>query len=386
MATNTLGYYNPEFYANEALLLLQNSLGMASRVHLGYDAERRTFNKGQYINIKRPSTFAAQSAPQAASNITTESVQINLNSWQEVRFEATDQELAYSGEEMLRDHIAPAVYALSNKIDQDLNALYTYIPWHVAGATAMDIADISAAKKQLFTNGVNIEDASSMHFEVGAINQSSLEQIPAFAQYTGAGAVGVDTQKTGNLGYRYGFNFFANQNTSAHTSGACDDAAGTVTGNTAVGATSITIGALTDTQTVKAGDTFSIAGDTQQYAFTEDGTVASNSLTAIGISPPLKTAATNGAVVTIALTGTTTETCLAFHKNFAALAFAKLPDEMPRRLGAECVSVQDPKTGISVRYRMYYDGTNSKCAVVLDVLYGVKVLDPNMACRVAVTS
>ena len=57
---NTLGNYNPIFYANEALIWLQKALGMASRVHLGYDAERRSVSQGQTISIRRPGSFTAQ--------------------------------------------------------------------------------------------------------------------------------------------------------------------------------------------------------------------------------------------------------------------------------------------------------------------------------------
>jgi hypothetical protein len=38
-------------------------------------------------------------------------------------------------------------------------------------------------------------------------------------------------------------------------------------------------------------------------------------------------------------------------------------------------------TGLSVRARRFYDGNNSKLFMALDVLYGVKTLDPNLAVR-----
>ena len=58
----------------------------------------------------------------------------------------------------------------------------------------------------------------------------------------------------------------------------------------------------------------------------------------------------------------------------------ELPD-MANELGARVVSVRDPRTGLAIRSRLYYDGDNSEVNVALDVLYGVKTLNPLMACR-----
>ena len=76
--SNTLGVYNPIFYAQEALILLEKALGMAGRVHRGYDEERRTFLKGETINIRKPSTFTAQNAPSSAQDLDTGTVSLVL--------------------------------------------------------------------------------------------------------------------------------------------------------------------------------------------------------------------------------------------------------------------------------------------------------------------
>ena len=59
---------------------------------------------------------------------------------------------------------------------------------------------------------------------------------------------------------------------------------------------------------------------------------------------------------------------------------APLP-ELPDELGAKVATVSDPVTGLSVRSRIYYVGDSSEVHVALDVLYGVKTLDNNMAVR-----
>jgi len=73
---NTLGNYSPLFYANEALALLRKNLGLAARVYRGYDRERRTFDRGEIITIRKPSTFQAYDAPSSEQDILPGNVDI----------------------------------------------------------------------------------------------------------------------------------------------------------------------------------------------------------------------------------------------------------------------------------------------------------------------
>jgi len=43
-------------------------------------------------------------------------------------------------------------------------------------------------------------------------------------------------------------------------------------------------------------------------------------------------------------------------------------------------TVSDPKTKLAMRSRIWYAPDTSSVKVALDVLYGVKCLDPNMSC------
>jgi hypothetical protein len=377
---NTLGYYNPVFYAQEALIHLEKALGMASRVHRGYDAERRAFNKGDTINIRKPSTFTAASAPATAVDLAVKSVQISLDQWYEVKFALTDQELAYTSEQIIDEHIRPAAYALADNIDQALAALYAYVPWYhdINNVGSIDVTDVTDVRKVLVSNNVPM-DAGMIHYMVDPALEADLLALAAFTQQQGAGDMGVMGQMRGTLGMKYGAEVFMNQNTPTHTAGAAADTAGAIAADTDAGATTITIDDLTDTQTVKAGDGFSIADHTQKYVFTEDGTVASNALTAIGIYPALAADVSEDDIVTLRVDSHVAN--LMFHRNAFALAVAPLPDRLPNELGAKVATVTDPKTGLSLRSRIYYIGNSSVVHVALDVLYGVKILDGNLAAR-----
>jgi hypothetical protein len=71
---------------------------------------------------------------------------------------------------------------------------------------------------------------------------------------------------------------------------------------------------------------------------------------------------------------------VAFHRAAFALAMAPLP-EIARRMGAQVSSVLDPTTGLSLRATMWYEGLDAKVYVRLDALWGVKLLDQDMAVR-----
>lgn len=381
---NTLGAYNETFFAQEALIQLEKGLGLASRVHMGYDEERKKRAVGDTIRIRRPSTFTAQTAPNSAKqDLKTEYVDISLTSWQEVRFSLTDAELAYTQEKIIQDHIRPAAYALADKIDRDGAALYKGIPWVQNHGTTSDmaIADITNTQQILFDNAVPLIDEENMFYMVGGVEQNKLLQLPAFTQANTGGQQAVENLRRGRLNRAFGFEFFANQNRPTHTAGALADASGTLDATTvALHSTTLVVNAVTNSGTVKKGDSLIIAGDTQRYAITADATATGGGVLTVTIDPPLRVLHTTGDVVTIDVEATKTRQNIAFHRNAFALGFAEL-SELGNQLGAKISTVRDPVTGLSLRVRMYYDGDASAVVVVVDTLYGWKNLDPNLACR-----
>jgi len=379
--SNTLGNYNPLFYANEALIQLEKALGMAGRIHRGYEEERKSFNRGETINIRKPSTFTAQDAPSTAQDLDTGTTALTLSYWKEVKFKLTDKELAFTGQKIIDDHIRPAAYALADDVDGRLASLYKDIPWyHTTNATpGSDIADVTGARRVLFDNNVPMGD-DNLHFMVNGLMEQGLIGNSAFAQWQGAGQEGVNTQMRGTMGRRYGFEFFANQNVQSHTKGTMTELTLLTNGAMSKGATSGSFDDTTVTGTVVAGDTFVIAGNTQRYAVTATSTAAANAHASISFTPALVADVADGVVATFVMQSTDAEN-LAFHRNAFALAVAPLPD-MASELGAKVVTVTDPITGLSIRARIYYEGNSSEVHVALDILYGLKTLDPNLAVRV----
>ncbi len=390
---NTLATYNPIFYAQETLIALEKALGLAGRVHRGYDDTNTAREKGDTINIKVPGSFVAQDAPSTAQDITASSIDIKLDQHKEVKFALKDKELAYTSQKIIEDHIRPAAYALADKIDQSLALLVKDVPWIIDWTSPAGVADITSARQRMFDNMVDLSDESKLHFMVSGLIEKELLDVSAFTTHQGAGQAGVESQMRGYLGKRFGFNFFANQNAPTLTSATVADLAGAVNNGAgyAAGAKTMAIDGISASAVLAAGDVIAITGHTQRYVLTAAPTIDGTGAGSISFygSPNvqgggLESAVVDNQVVTITLSGgsgTSKQNSIAFHQNAFALGIAKLPDFMDGQ-GVNVFSTPiDPQSGLSVRARTWADPDNSQFKVALDVLYGLKTLDGNKAVR-----
>jgi hypothetical protein len=373
---NTLGIYDPIFYAQEALIQLEKALGLAGRVHRGYDSTPQQL--GSTIQIRRPGIFVATPMPSAGVNqdLVPDTVTITLDQWQGVRFTLSDKELTYTKEQIITEHIRPAAYAVADAIDQSVAALYKDIPWFVDADTGGLVTDWTNAWRVLFDNAVPQDD---LHMMLNGERTSKYLALQAFSQWQGAGELGVATQQRGTLGMKYGFEAFSNQNVQTHTTTAIvATPALTLSANAAKGATQIVLAATTLTGTLAKGDTLVIAGSTQRYAVTANATASANLMT-VNITPPLVKAYTAADAVTARQQTGKTEN-LGFHRGAFALAMAPLTDA-GNQLGARIATAQDPITNLSLRSSMWYVGDTAQIFVRIDALWGAKTLNPNMAVR-----
>lgn len=387
---NTLALYDPLFYANEAIIALRKKLGMAARVHRGYDKAPQ--QKGSTIMINAPANFNVTDVNPSTGGTTQDvnpgQTSIVLNKWKEVKFGLTDKELTFTTEKIITDHIEPAAYALANQIDLDLNALVTDVPWIYPSSNPLNVTDITNVRKMLFDNGVDV-NGDNLFWELDSQAEAWLLANSAFTQNQGAGQAGVEAQLSGFLGRRYNFGFFANQNTPLIPMGGDADMTG-VAGAAAKGATTLTITGLGASAVVKIGDVINVAGHSQQYVSMENKTASTGTITSLQIATNnpsvsgLQIATSGSEVVTITGAGTAPATKannVAFHRNAFALAMAPL-STMGNELGARIETVVDPVTGLALRARVFYMPDNSTVKVAIDALYGVKTLDSTRAVRV----
>lgn len=371
---NTLGLYDPLFYANEALIQLEKVLGMASHVHRGYEKDPQT--PGSIIKIRRPGTFVAQSMPiSTPADILPDEVTVTLNRWFGVVFALTDQELTYTTEKIISEHIRPAAVALADKIDDDLCGLYADVPWFVEAQNPGAIVDFTSVRQLMFDNKVpNVPRFMMINGE----READYLSLAAFNEADKSSDGGA-TQRDGFLGRKFGYDIWANQNVKLHDSTAISVTMGTLsnTAQVAVGATSFTLSATAVTGTLKKGDTLSFAGITQRFAVAADVTFAGNSAL-VTVSEP------NRVVIPITTAATPRQldryANLAFHRNAFALAMAPLT-QIGDGMGARIATSVDPITNLALRSRMWYEGKEAKTYIGIDALWGVKTLDATLAVR-----
>ena len=390
---NTLGYFNVPLFSGTALKFLMNGLSTPKRVNRAYESERASFAKGDVVNLRRPSSFNVYDAPIAVGSIddvVPDSVQISLSNHKEVKMRITDKEMAYSTDQFIRQHLQPMAYALANKIDTDLLGLAYLVP-HCQQITASGVSDgtaLTIADKILRENKTPDDGVERRHYAASSAVWQKWINSSAFGQWTGGGSNGQATQETAVLGQKYGFNPYPSNNllqVAAQTSPTMT----TVTcANASKGATSVSLSGVALTGTLKAGMVIQIgtqastagqAYNAQLYSVTADVTASGNAAT-VSISPPLRAAVSGSPAVTqkvnAAAAAFTTE--LAFHTDAIALCMVPLPD---RAMGADVQTATDDNSGISVRARLFYDGNASTHYFALDALYGVQMLNPDMAVR-----
>ena len=389
---NYVDPYKPVFYAQEALIAIENALGMAKRVHRGYENERRSYGKGDTIQITKPGTFSTQAGGNGTiGDLNPTKVDIELTTWREVKFGLTDQEMAYTSDKIIADHIGPAAYALAAYVEADLAGLYKYVPWSYNLASTITSADLIGARKVLRDVAGNIIDTNLVHMGIDSTLEAAFLGLNLFSSVDAAGAAANQSLLGGSLGTRFGVEPFVQQGMTQHTSGTIISADGDVAGALAADAkerdTTISVSGFANgggTETLAAGDSFVIAGNTQRYVVTEDTAMAGGANAAVPIYPAIVADADSGAVVTVEKkSGTVYSDAyypnILFHKNAFALGMAPLPDYSNAGVGVQMFTVLDPQTGLSVRARTAYNDQYAKMVVTLDILYGIKCLDPNLA-------
>lgn len=402
-----------DIIAKEALMVLDNNLVMAKQVFRGYENEFDNkvngYNIGDTISIRKPTDFTVRDgAVMAVQEAVEGKTTIQINKQKGVDFKFTSTDLTLKIENLSERIIKPAMVQLANQVDLDVMGLYASVPNWVGtpGQTINSFTDFAVAPQRLDEYAVPNDDRSAVLSPAdnwGLIgSQTSLYMSDVAKQ----------AYRQGSLGNLAGVDVFQSQNVPTLTTGS---RSGSILVNGSYTASTISYQAVKDTmtqtigmdafggatQTISAGEVFTIAGvyavnpvTKAPYPFLKQFVVttaaqASGSAASVTFYPAMIWSGAfqnvsvqgvsdiNNQAVTFLGTASTSYTQnLAFHKN--AFALVSVPLVSPP--GAYQVSRQSYK-GLSVRVIPVYDGTNDASAWRLDILYGVKAIDPRLATR-----
>jgi hypothetical protein len=407
MATNTT--LTADIIAKAAVMQLDNNLVMGKKVFRGYESEFKKningYEVGSTITIRRPMDFTVRDgAVMDVQDVTEGYLTMAVDKRKGVDFEFTSQDLTLNIKQLSDRIIKPAMIQLANQIDTDLMALYKDVNNWVgtAGQTVNSFADFAKAPERLDELAVQQDGRCAVlspadHWGLLG-NQTGL-----YIQNAANGAY-----RQGSLGMIGGVDTYMSQNVPLHTVGSDVTS---VTVNQSVTTSTIAYTDVDDDmqQTItiaggnlNAGDVFTIADVYEVNPVTKASTgnlkqltVVSYSSNTLVFSPAIIwTGAFKTASITSGVTDLNTKAITAigtastgYRQNmvFRKDAFALVTVPLVAPPGATDVSRQSYK-GMNVRVIPVYDGTNDVSRWRLDVLYGVKTVDPRQAVRLSGTA
>lgn len=401
--------------ASEALAILENDLGVLTRVHRGYEDDWTEkvngYMPGATINIRRPADFVVRrGATMQVQDVIEGKIPLTVDQQAGVdfQFSSTELSLEMAGEEGFSERVLrPAMASLINDIASDVFTVMYKGLWNWAGTpgelinSAADFIQGTVRANQMLIPTANRTCLLSPE-DHGALLGSQTSLFIAEA----AKAAYRDAE----LGRLLGVETYMSQVTPSHTTGTRTNVTPLVDGNGQISLYSAVKDTMTQTLLIKgagnavtylAGDVFTIANVYMVNARTKQKTpvlqnfrVTTSDVTsgggallltiepAIIVSGPHQNcdaAPVDGAAITnIGTAATVYAQNMVFHKNAMALTF--VPMVLPQ--GATSPTRKSSK-GISVRMIPIYEGINDISKWRLDVLYGRRVIDGRMGARLS---
>lgn len=418
MANTTL---TADIIAKEALVILENELGVLGTFHRAFEDEYDTtvngYKKGATISIRRPADFIVRSgATMDLQDVIEGKVTLTVDQQKGVDFSFSSSDLTLKIGDLSERVIKPAMSSLINEVTYDcmntfLPAVYNYVG--TPGTDVNSFDDFYRSQERLNEMAVPTDNRFAV------LNPTDHARMLGnlTGLYIANDARGAYRQ--GNLGNIGGADVMMTQVMPAQDYGTADNTTPLTDGNsqevsydTAKDTWTQTL--ITDgwdaSKTLKAGQVFSISGVymvnpktkrataiEQQFTVVSDLTTNANAAndTNITISPPIIVSGPHQTVTysgnfdgrAITVIGPADGNAavkrqnVSYHKN--AFALAMVPMEMPQ---AAYNGSRKSYKGISVRVIPVYDGINDVSKWRLDVLYGRRTIDPRLATRFGGTS
>ncbi len=360
----------PEFWAN-AFDQINKGQWPIQRLVDRNEYENKLGNFGDTVNVPISPTFvAADWTPGNA--ITTQDVaqttaQVVLNKSKSVPFALSAKDLSLSPYNLIQSYGVPAAEALLAQLNTDgyLELLKAYyLVDATAGLTESKIIDAR-------TRMVNNKAAMNRSMIMNPDDWGTLLKLAGFQHVNTSGS--EDGMVEGQLSRKFGFNMYETQAISKYTpfdlTGAVNNGAGY-----SAGAKTMTVNGFNDDAgLIRAGDVFTVAGDTVQHVV-QSTTLTGGDTTSITFEPGLGANVVDTAVVTFI----GSKSIVGFTPNAMALA-ARPYGVLPQQAGVMSTIIN--YDGIPIRISIFHDGKLG-LIVQYDILYGYKLIDPSRVVRV----
>jgi hypothetical protein len=411
-------FVNPTMVAREALRQLENNCVMGRLSYRGYEEEWKKnpngYKIGSSVTVKAPVYFRVQDGADITSTVVDlleRSTTFTIAYRKHVAWKVSAQEMTLNIDKFSKRFIKPAMQALGNYIDETMLGLYKDVP--------AQVGTIDTTPSSLYTYleaGATLDDMAcpkdNRHCVVDPWAQAKMaDHLKGLFHNNMVG----QAVKKGKFGDIAGFNMYMSQNVNTHTCGTAAGASGIAVDDAGIaeGDSTIAVDHASTDYTFKEGDIFTIAGvnavnpisgaDTgtaRQFVVDADVSMSGGghdaTLTCTPGTAPYVIRSAGGAAVydpyqnvsalhadDAALTipgssGAQYKVNLAFHKH--AFGLSMVPLEMPASVGWKA---QESYKGYSIRVIRDYDVLTDNEYIRFDVLFGIKTLNPLLACRIA---
>ena len=386
---NTLTVLIDKLLAQGLMALRQNTI-LPTLINHDYDA--MAGEKGSTVEVPIPAPIAVQdvapgATPPSTADIAPSVVILPMDKWKEAPFYLTDKEIMEAQAGVIPMHASEAVKSLLNQVEADVFANYKEVYGYAGAAgTTPFVSDVSAwsgasgARTILNKQLCPMADRRVLLGPDAEANAISLQPFQNM-QWRGDNKGIIE----GEIGRKLGADWYMDQNIPTHTSTVFTAGACTVNGVNAVGAGStdngrtgtVSLAKATNTSPLVKGDIISIAGDPQTYTVMADVTLAVGNTT-VSISPALKKATVGAEAVTLRATHVVN---LAFHRGAFAFANRPLAAGVDANLGSVISSMSDSISKLSLRLEVRREHKRTRYSY--DMLYGSKLIRPELACRIA---
>lgn len=367
-------------------------------------AGKNGYSAGDTVSISKPARFIPGSSLDITSSIqdiVEEKVPLTLDVISTVGVQLDSQELASSIniKSIAERVIRPAVAGIAQDVEKTFLNRAVLSTYNLVGNTGSTVFDtdfmLSASQKQ--QEFLMPMDGDNWALLSPAARRSAVNARKGLFQKSDEIA---KQYKSGYMGESDGYEYLSNNLMPRITHGTATGAI-TVTTTSVNGASTIALTG-TSTQTLVAGQVFTIAGVNavhpqtkqdlgyaQQFVITANNTASGGAYTGVAISPTIYDATTgkslqnvtalpaSGAVVTLVGTASTAYTqSLAFHTD--AYRMVSVPLILPEAVE---FAVQETYKGVTVAIVRAFDVIKRRMITRIDFLGGFAAVRPEWACR-----
>jgi hypothetical protein len=374
MANTNLEALVPEFWASAFDEFDQGQLNLHNQVNRSVETILGSIGDTVDVPIAEDATEASEwdgSADVTPDNITQTVKKVILEKSFVKRFELTSKDLSRKPYDLIQQFAIPRVEGLLLSVNKYLQEKLLESQYFIDGTSTFTEDTLTDARTLLTNNKASLSNRLAI---MSPTDTGALLKRDAFKLVNQSGT--MEAQAKGNLGMKSGFQIFENTSIDTYTpadlTGAINNGAGYSLGDTTI----VVDGFDDDATPIKAGDIFTIAGETGGTKHTVLSTTTTTSdTTGITFYPALTGAVADDAVVTV----TPTRSVFCFTPN--ALGFAaRTYNDLPSNSGIN-TSIQILQ-GLPIRISVGSKSSNVGVFVQMDVLVGATLIKGSRVARI----